>query len=617
MEVNSKAQMNRRERRSTSTDKFGSIARADGDVAAVHDAIFGAMRAGRLLEAQAGCQRALEAKPDDPDLMHLMASICLDAKEFDHAVEWASRAIRSEAQPSYLTTLGTALLKLERRDEALQVFDKAVQLQPDGADLWRQLGNALIDAGRLDEALLCFQHALKLDPGDGDAAYKAGVLLQDQGRFDEALVHLDRSAEAQPDHAPTFAMRGFARASLKRYEEAITDYELAIRLDPGHAEACSNLGNALRALGHLERALVWYDRSLAIKPHIANATNRALTLNELGRFYEARVAYQYAMGIDPQNPTLVWNLSLFQLWLGDFEAGWRGREARWNVPRIANGYPKLDTPMWIGEEPVAGKTVAVCQDEGVGDAIQFARYVPMLAARGARVILVVNQELCPLLSGLSGVSHCLPKTQAMVVPPFDFHIAIDSLPLAFGTRLDSIPPGNDYLPPPEAHRVQAWEDRLGPHDRLRVGLVWSGNPRHMNDHNRSMPLSLLSGLLDVDAMFVSLQKNPRPDDVETLRACKDIADHTAELTDFADTAALVSCLDLVITVDTSVAHLAGALGRPTWILLPYVADWRWLLGREDSPWYPTVRLFRQSETREYGSVIERVRSELSAMIASR
>ncbi len=436
--------MSRRERRSTSEkDKLELSARAGGNVAAIHDALLGAMRDGRLLEAQAGCQRALEANPDDPELLHLMASICLNAKEFDHAVEWASRAIRRGAKPSYLATLGTSLLNLERRDEALQAFDKAVQLKPDDADLWRQMGDALIEAGRMGEALLCFQHAVDLNPADSDAAYKAGVLLQEEGRFDEALVYLDRSADAQPDHAPTFAMRGFVRSRLKRHEEAIDDYELAIRLDPEHAQACSNLGNALRDLGHLERALSWYDRSLALKPDIGNATNRALTLNELGRFYEARVAYQYALRMDPGRPTLVWNLSLFQLSLGDFEAGWRGREARWNVPGIAGSYPKLDTPMWIGEEPVEGKTVAVCQDEGVGDVIQFARYIPLLAARGARVILVVNQELCPLLSGLSGVSHCLPKKQGIVVPPFDFHIAFDSLPLPFGTRLDSIPLGKD------------------------------------------------------------------------------------------------------------------------------------------------------------------------------
>jgi tetratricopeptide (TPR) repeat protein len=606
--------MSRRGRGSTSEkDESDLIAAADGDVSRIRDGIFSHLRAGRFLEAQLGCQRALEARPDDPELLHLMASICVNAGEFDHAVEWASRAIRREPKPSYLTTLGTALLKLGRKDEALQVFDKAVQLQPDDADLWQQLGNALIDAGRSGEALLCFRRAVELDPGHGDAAYHAGVLLKEEERLDEALVYLDWSAEVQGDHAPTFAMRGFVRASLKRYEQAIADYEQAIRLDPEHAEACCNLGNALRAVGDLERALSWYDRSLALKPDIANATSRAITLTELGRFLEARAAYQYAMGIDAKNPSLVWNLALFQLWLGDFEAGWRGREARWDVPGIANGYPTLDTPMWLGEEPIAGKTVAVCQDEGVGDAIQFARYVPMLAARGARVILVVNQELCPLLSGLNGVTHCLPKKQGMVVPPFDFHVAIDSLPLAFGTRLDSIPPGEDYLPPPEAQRVQAWEERLGRRERLRVGLVWSGNPKHSNDRNRSMPLRQLVGVLDVDAVFLSLQKNPRPEDAETLREHKDIVDHTAELTDFAETAALVSCLDLVITVDTSVAHLAGALGCPTWILLPYVADWRWLLGREDSPWYPTVRLFRQSETREYAHVVERLRTELSAM----
>ena len=588
---------------------------AANDLAALHASVLEHMQAGRFLEAQLFCQQALAMDPQDADTMHLVGVVHAEAQQFDHAVEWTSRAIRREAKPSYLTTLGAALLNLGRREEALQVFDKAVQLEPGNAEPWWRMANALIAAGRSSEALLCFQHAVELNPRHREAAYKTGVLLKEAGRFEEALVYLDRSADAQPDHAPTFAMRGFVRAGLKRYEEAIADYEQAIRLDPQQEEACSNLGTTLRVLGQPERALGWYDRSLAVKPTIANATNRAVTLTELGRFYEARAAYQYAISIDPEHPTLIWNLSLFQLWLGDFEAGWRGREARWNVPGIAQGYPKLDTPMWIGEEPIAGKTVAVCQDEGLGDTIQFARYVPMLAARGARVILVVNEALCPLLSRQSGVSLCLPKKHGMVVPPFDFHIAIDSLPLAFGTRLDSIPPGKDYLPAPEPHRVQAWEDRLGPRDRLRVGLVWSGNPRQPNNHNRSVPLQMLSRILDLDATFVSLQKEPLPQDAETLRQRKDIVDHTDQLTDLAETAALASCLDLVITVDTSVAHLAAALGRPTWILLAYVADWRWLLGRDDSPWYPTARLFRQTSTGNYADVIDRVRAELLLRIS--
>ena len=551
--------------------------------------------------------------PEDAEAMHVLARAYLASGQFDHSVEWASRAIRKTPSPVYLTTLGTALLRLGRLDEALRVFDKAVQLKPDEADLWCELGKGLVEAARSNDALLCFQQVLRLDAGHGEATYWAGYLLRELGRFDEALVSLDRSAELRSDHAPTFAIRGLVLAKLGRYEQAIADYERAIQLDPKSVDAYSNLGNALRALGQPENALSWYDRSVAIAPNIANATNRAITLTELGRFDEAMVAYDQALAIDPNHATLVWNFALLQLWLGNFEAGWRGREARWKNPDIAAGYPKLDTPMWLGKEPVAGKTVVVCQDEGMGDAIQFARYIPMLAARGARVILVVDEPLCPLLAGLSGVSHCLPKKQGMVVPPFDFHVAIDSLPLAFGTRLDTIGAATAYLPLPDADRVQTWEGRLGRRERLRVGLAWSGNPKHSNDRNRSIPLRLLSGILDVDAMFVSLQKNSKPQDADTLRERGDIFDHTALLTDFAETAALVSCLDLVITVDTSVAHLAAAVGRPTWILLPYVADWRWLLDRDDSPWYPTVRLFRQTATREYGSVLDRVRAELKVL----
>jgi hypothetical protein len=298
---------------------------------------------------------------------------------------------------------------------------------------------------------------------------------------------------------------------------------------------------------------------------------------------------------------------------GNLEDGWAGREARWRIPERVQGYPISWGPMWLGEQSIAGKTVVVRQDEGLGDAIQFARYLPMLASSGARVILVVDEALCPLLSRLRGISLCLPRSPGTVVPPFDFHIAIDSLPLAFRTTLDSIPAEETYLPPPDADRVQAWENRLGRHERLRVGLVWSGNPKNATDRNRSMPLQTMSRILDVDAMFVSLQKDPRPLDAKILREREEIIDHSGDLTDFAETAALVSCLDLVIAVDTSVAHLAAALGRPTWILLPYTPDFRWLLDRDDSPWYPTVRLFRQSETRDYPSVIERVRTELAAL----
>jgi hypothetical protein len=267
---------------------------------------------------------------------------------------------------------------------------------------------------------------------------------------------------------------------------------------------------------------------------------------------------------------------------------------------------------------VDGKTVLIYADEGLGDVIQFARYVPLLAARGARTILVVDPPLQTLIADVAGVTACLAKPiqSWRSLPAFDLHCPFGSLPLAFKTRLDTIPAADSWLPPPATDRISTWEKRLGVRDRLRVGLVWSGNPKHPNDHNRSLPLAALSPLLGVDATFVSLQKNPRPADQKLLAEREHIVDLTAQFTDLADTAALIACLDLVITVDTSVAHLAATLGRPTWLLLPYTPDWRWLLDRDDTPWYPGMRLFRQKTAGDTTEVIDRVRAELSCHAAA-
>jgi tetratricopeptide (TPR) repeat protein len=587
------------------------------------------LREGRLLEAQSCCQQALMLGAENAETAHLIGMLHSRLGQFDHAVEWVSRALRKGAKPAYLTTLGAALIGQGRREEAIQAFDKAVQLQPDDADLWWQLGDGLIAAGRSTEALLCFQHTIRLNPGHADAAYGAGYLLQELGRFDEALVELNRSAQLKPDHAPTLQVRAVVLKNLNRLEEALADNMRAMALDPTDADTCCNMGNALQALERHEEALSWYERSLTmrcdegspkIRPDVGSATNitnKAISLTALGRLEEAMAAYRLSFSIDPSQPKTVWNLSLLQLLTGDFEAGWRGREARWEIPKLADPFMRPATPMWLGEPPIAGKTIVVWQDEGLGDAIQFARYVPMLAARGARVVLLVDKPLHPLLSALTGVWQCIAKSPDQVVPPFDLHIAIDSLPLAFGTTLDTIPAERAYLPALDPDRLRAWEKRLPRREKLRVGLVWSGNSNFGNDSNRSMPFAVFSEILDLDATFVSLQKSPRPRDLEVLRERPDVVDLTDDLTDFAETAALVCCLDLVIAVDTGVAHLAAALGRPTWILLPYVSDWRWLLDRDDSPWYPTVRLFRQTARRDYGSVLRRLRADLAELINAR
>jgi tetratricopeptide (TPR) repeat protein/ADP-heptose:LPS heptosyltransferase len=546
-----------------------------------------------------------------------MGLLCIQIKQLDHAVEWLSRAIRLEPKRLYLTTLGTALLQQGRGTEALTVFEKAIQLEPDHADLWRNLGLALAELRRSDEAILSLQHALKLAPGHWDAANKAAILLHQAARFKEAIVYLDLCDELKPNNLQTLHMRWNTLQQLRRHEEALADIRRAYLLDPANADICSDIGNTLASLGRYEEALPWHDRALALRADIEQALrNKAIVLEQLGRIDEAIATYRRAVFLHPGDAEAGWNLALLQLLTGDFEAGWAGREAaRWNIPVLVEGYPKLSRPIWRGAEPIGGKTILVCPDEGLGDVIQFARYVPMLAARGARVILIVQDELHPLLSRLTGVAQCLPRSET-TAPPYDVHCPLTSLPLAFGTRLDTIPAETSYLPAPAADRVQAWEQRLGSHDRLRVGLVWSGNPRHNNDRNRSMPFRTMARILDADATFVSLQKDLRAEDRPILEERTDIVDLTEHLTNFVETAALVSCLDLVISVDTSVAHLSGALGRPTWILLPYAPDYRWLLNREDSPWYPTVRLFRQDESHDYAGVIDRVHRELQSRTAA-
>jgi tetratricopeptide (TPR) repeat protein len=610
--------MNRRERRAaTKSSKAARNTATANTPATLYAAGLEHFCTGRHLDAQICCQQALTIDAEHADTLHLMGLLSLHARQYDHALEWISRAIRREPKTDYLTNLGTALLNQGRREEALATFDKAVQLKPNDADLWRNLGNVLSDMGRPADAILSFQHALKLNPRHWDAAYKAGLILHQLGQIEEALILFNMYERMQADDGLTLQMRALAMFILNRFEEGLRDIKCAHALVPANADICNLIGVFLRRLAREEEALSWFDRALKLRPDfLAALRNKAFALTHIHRFDEAFAVYDEMKAADPGNAETDFDASLVHLLTGNFEAGWAWREARSKVPGLVIARFEFLQPMWLGKDSIEGKTIVIHTDEGLGDSIQFVRYVPMVASLGARVILVVEDEVFPLLSGLTGVSQCVSKSAGML-PAFDTYCPMSSLPLAFRTRLETIPSSTPYLPAPAESRLLTWEQRLGPHDRLRVGLVWSGNPKHKNDYNRSIPLRMLTRVLDVDATFVSLQKDPRPDDKAMLLERSDLVDLTAHLADFAETAALVSCLDLVITVDTSIAHLAGALGCPTWILLPYTPDWRWLLDRDDSPWYPTVRLFRQTETRDYGSVLERVQSELLTLISAK
>ena len=611
--------MNRRERRAAGLRQQTKPNRsaAAATPAALHEAGLHHLRVGQPLDAQICCQQSLAMDSTHADTLHLMGLLSLQAQQYDHAVEWIGRAIRQNPKPEYLLSLGTTLRHQGRREEARQVFDKAVQLKPDDSELWKSLGDILIELQRPADALLSFQQALKFKPHHWDAANKCGVLLYNLGRLQEALSYFSLCDTLQPNHFPTLHMRVICLCSLRGFEETLPEIRRVQALDPVNAELPHHVGIVLQSFGRDEEALEWFGQALHLRPNFNDALhNKAVSLARTHQFQKAFAVYDGLKAADPNDALADLGRAHLQLLTGNFEAGWAGREVRWKLPST---YPKHARPMWLGNDALEGKTILIGADEGFGDTIQFARYAPMLAERGARVVFVVQDQLHLLLSDLPGVSECIPisATGTNALPAFDMHCPTMSLPLAFGTRLDSIPAPPSYLPRPAEARVRAWEGRLGPRDRLRVGLVWSGNPKHKNDHNRSTSLRTLSRILDADATFVSLQKDPKPDDKVTLLERVDIIDLTADFTDFSETAALISCLDLVITVDTSVAHLAAALGCRTWILLPYTPDYRWLLDRDDSPWYPTVRLFRQTETRDYADVLDRVRAELMALIAEK
>ena len=609
--------MSRRERRAA-----GQKSRANPDIAeadtpsALLQAALRRRQAGQPLDAQLCCQQALAIDCNHADTLHLLGQLSFDGGQYDHALEWLTRAIRQDPRPEYLASLGNTLQRQGRHEEALKAFDKAVQLRPDDADRWKDLGGGLAELQRRDEALLTFQHALKLKPDHWDAAYRCGFLLREMGRPEEALPYFNLVDRLQPNQHVVLEMRAIVLHSLKRYEEALADNQRAYALNPGNADTCNNIGAALQFLSRDEEALPWFDRAIALRAGFVLAMlNKAASQLQTHRHAEAEATYRHVQALDPDNAEPAWNLALLYMLTGNFEVGWAMREARWKKAN-PGVYPKFSVPRWFGEGNIEGKTIVICADEGLGDTIQFVRYIPMVASLGARVILVVDPPAHALLSGTPGIAQCLRKDLGVSLP-FDLHCPMSGLPLAFGTQLDTIPPGEAYLPPLPASRLRAWEDRLGPHGKLRIGLVWSGNPAHSNDHNRSTSLRTFSRIFDLDATFVSLQKDPRPEDRATLIEHPKVLDPTADLTDFVETAALISCLDVVVTVDTSVAHLAAALGRPTWILLPYDPDYRWLLGRDDSPWYPSARLFRQNEERDYALVLDRVRDELERLIAAR
>jgi Tfp pilus assembly protein PilF len=459
------------------------------------------------------------------------------------------------------------------------------------------------------EAAREYLQALELHPGFFEAAFNLGVLFQEMGQSDQAIGCYRHALQCKPDLAPAWGNLGVALRNTHRGQEAVDSFRQALRLQPGEPGVLNNLGNALLAQQQYAEAIACFRDGLRRTP--ANPgihLNLGNALRASGHVGEAIQSLRQALELRPDFAEAHWDLAFALLLQGDFTQGFQEYEWRWRRPDFPRR--QFDSPLWLGED-LAGRTLLVHTEQGAGDNLQFVRFVGALAERGARVVLECQPFLAALFESAPGAPQIIPRGDAL--PEVDWHLPLLSLPQRLGITLDTIPARTPYLQPPARRRVVLPPPRGQQDARLKVGLVWRGNPQHPNDRQRSIPLASLEPLFAVPGVaFYNLQVAPGPQFAGEAASQPALIPLEGLLRDFADTAALVDQLDLVISVDTSVAHLAGALGQPAWVLLPFAPDWRWLLGREDTPWYPTLRLFRQSAPGDWSAVIQRVRDSLLA-----
>jgi tetratricopeptide (TPR) repeat protein len=537
---------------------------------AVEEAV-GLYRQGRLADAEKICTRVLRARPDWFDALHLLGVIKLQGGKAGAACAHFEQALKLDpASAPAMSNLGMALAALNRDQEALAILDKAVALMPGSIEAISNRGNVLMKLNRAAEALAAFDGALALAPGFPGARANRGNALAALGRFEEALAQYDAVLAVLPTHAETYLNRGSALTALSRAAEAITAFDRAIALRPDYIRAHIGRGSARQALNQQHEALADFERAIALDKSSADAHH---------------------------------NASLARLTLGDYRRGFEQYEWRWQRSGMPARRRNFGRPLWLGEYPLARKRILVAAEQGLGDCIQFARYVPMLADAGATVVLEAPPPLLSLLAGLDGAAEVVARGDPL--PAFDVYCPAGSLPRALRTEMSTIPAAIPYLQANEA-RIATWRDRIERLPKPRIAVVWSGSPDHANDRNRSMQLRQMVPLFALAAGFVSVQRDLRPADAQELARQPSLTHVGDALADFDDTAAVLALVDLVITVDTSVAHLAGALGRPTFVLVPFCPDWRWMLARADSPWYPTARLFRQPAVGDWESVIARV-----------
>lgn len=504
-----------------------------------------------------------------------------------------------------------AALAIDRRDyeQALDLASAAVAIQPEFAQAWNVRGVALTRLNKPSLAVESYSRAVSAKPKFAEAySNRAGTLLQ-MGKVAQARADCEQALALQPNFAAAHATLAAALCEQRHFDEAVQSYERAIALAPKMFEAQNGLGAVFLRQGRAEEALAVNDRVIASNPNPETWCDRGAILCMLRRYDEALAAYDKSLALLPKYGDAYWNKSLLLLLLGRYEEGWKLFEWRWRSRGLAYAERHFTQPLWRGED-LTGKTILLHAEQGLGDTLQFARYVPLIAARGGKVFLEVPAPLTGLLSRVDPRVTVIARGTSL--PHFDVQCPLMSLPAAFGTTVDTIPATVPYLSPDPEH-VERWRSRLGPQTKPRVGLTWAGRPGYANDYTRSMSPETLAPLLDVGCEFHCLQRDITPVDRAWLEAHPQVRSYGETIATFEDAAALTSLMDVVVTVDTASAHLAGALGKPTNVLLPFNPDFRWLTDRTDSPWYPTARLFRQSALRDWTQPVAGVRAALQRL----
>ncbi|HZZ44395.1 MAG TPA: tetratricopeptide repeat protein [Tepidisphaeraceae bacterium] len=617
-------------------------------------------QAGQLPQAEALYRQILTADPNQPDALHLLGVIAHQVGQQPAAIDLIQRALAvNPNNASFYNNLGEALRAVGRIQDAANAYQRAIQLDPNQADAFSNLSLVLRAHGQITQAAEAARRAVAIRPDFANGHLNLGTALVDSDP-EAAFQALSRAAQLNPNLAAAHCNLGLLLTRVNRHAEAIECCNRALAIEPRFLEALVNLSLAAINSERLDLANDAARRAIAVDPNspmaytnlglacsqslrhedTIDALKRAIELDpnnsvfhknlgvgfvKIGRLHEAIASFERSIQLAPDYAEGHFNYAMALLTIGDFDRGWTEYEWRWKFEQFLSANPRNLPSPWDGQKDLAGKTVVIAYEQGFGDSIQFIRYASILADRGATVALFCPEILHPLLRTVPGVASChAPNTPP---PPCDFQINMLSLPRVFHTTTDTVPATTPYLTP-DPEKVAAWRTKMDtakptpsgvgsdPNIKsLNVGLCWTGNHKHFNDRLRSVPAHLLAPLATIPSItFYSLQKRPA-DAPPVTQPPFPIIDLTNDIHDFSDTAALVANLDLVITVDTAAAHLAGALGKPVWTLIPIGPDFRWLLNRNDSPWYPTMTLYRQSTPNDWPSVLQRILTDLTQFAA--